>query len=441
MRKPQENLVMRPNSGREKNYTEDELTCLTKMNDLYTHVTFGSTSEIYSKSYGENGYVNWEKIPKNIFGDRFLHLEEICYMNAGIAWLSWKGKSHKKGVYFYPKKGEVFPFHSGRLNTFLGFAVEPKNGDVSPFLDLVERYICQEDKAASKYLLDWCAHLVQVPWEKPTVSVVLTGEQGTGKGTFAEALLMIMGGHGKPLNGPGLLTGKFNSVVDEVLLIFADEVSLVDKKHSERLKPIISEKALTVEPKNKEARSIRNYTRLIFASNDKRVLNAGAKERRYFVLETSSKIAQNHKYFDKYSKWLHSCGPSKLLYYLQQRDISGFNPRQAPRTTWLRHEILSGLDIVDQYIMEELSRQKPFGVDNFVEPSAIVARYRSFLPPELPNISTASGRSVIGKKLKSLNVKKIETYGKTYYDIRAIDEMKQQFVDSVGLELEDAFEY
>jgi hypothetical protein len=35
--------------------------------------------------------------------------------------------------------------------------------------------IADGDREKSEYILDWCAHMVQRPWEKPGVALVLKG--------------------------------------------------------------------------------------------------------------------------------------------------------------------------------------------------------------------------------------------------------------------------
>ena len=42
-----------------------------------------------------------------------------------------------------------------------------------PFLDHLKTIICQDGGEQYEYLLNWCAHLIQKPWEKPAVALVL----------------------------------------------------------------------------------------------------------------------------------------------------------------------------------------------------------------------------------------------------------------------------
>ncbi|MFI3135943.1 MAG: hypothetical protein QX197_04120, partial [Methylococcaceae bacterium] len=57
-------------------------------------------------------------------------------------------------------------------------------------------------------------------------AIVLKSVEGTGKGAMVEPLLMILGTHGNKTNGSYSLAGRFNGIVANRLLIFADEVDL-----------------------------------------------------------------------------------------------------------------------------------------------------------------------------------------------------------------------
>ena len=128
----------------------------------------------------------------------------------------------------------------------MGLNLDGEEGDVSPFLTLAQKHICQEQRVTYEYLLDWLAHLIQKPEQKPSVAIILNGEQGTGKGALVEPMLRIFGSHAARTNGPALITGRFNSIVEDKLLIFMDETSVVEPAFVNRLKPFISENTLTI---------------------------------------------------------------------------------------------------------------------------------------------------------------------------------------------------
>ena len=89
------------------------------------------------------------------------------------------------------------------FNFWPGFGVEIRHVD-DDFLewndkwklviDFINDIICSDDDASYEYLQQWIGHLVQKPWEKPEVSIVLIGTKGTGKSLFAKFLERLIDG-------------------------------------------------------------------------------------------------------------------------------------------------------------------------------------------------------------------------------------------------------
>ena len=99
------------------------------------------------------------------------------------------------------------------------------------------------------------AHLLQKPDEKPTTAILLRSVEGTGKGTMVKPLLAMVGAQGAHINGHHHITGQFNSVIANKLLIFADEVDLSASQVADKLKALISEPIVQLERKGTRTHS------------------------------------------------------------------------------------------------------------------------------------------------------------------------------------------
>ncbi|HFL4350909.1 TPA: primase-helicase family protein, partial [Escherichia coli] len=117
----------------------------------------------------------------------------------------------------------------------------------------------------------WMAHIIQKPDEKPSVAIVMKSVPGTGKGTTVKPLLQILGQYAAHINGAGHISGRFNSILANKLLVFADEVTIHKPSEADRLKAIISEPTFNLERKGIDAEPMPNFARLIFASNSTQV--------------------------------------------------------------------------------------------------------------------------------------------------------------------------
>ena len=98
-------------------------------------------------------------------------------------------------------------------------------------IDFINDIICSGDDASYEYLKHWIGHVLQRPWEKPEVSIVLIGTKGTGKSLFAKFLERLIDGarkyclYYKTVKEKDF-TGNFNDHLRHKLLLIIDEASL-----------------------------------------------------------------------------------------------------------------------------------------------------------------------------------------------------------------------
>ncbi|GAC15488.1 primase-helicase family protein [Aliiglaciecola lipolytica] len=384
-----------------KTLTESDIQILNELNSLYAHTTSGCKHCIVSlrKDAVSTETHSFESLTE--FKNRFLHEPKLVGKNRGDAWLKWSGKKYFPDGLAYCPDDKLCP--TTQYNLYTGFAVKPKEGEITPFIDHIHEVICDGQTEVSHYLLQYFAHMIQKPQEKPSVAVVMKSVQGAGKGSMMEPFKQILGANVTQTNGAYLVAGRFNNSIGNRILVFADEVELTNKKIADKLKALISEKSVYLERKGFDAVEFPNYLRFIFASNHDHVLLAGIKERRYLVLEPSDKFAQDKAYFNRYFEWLDNDGAAHLLHYLQNMDISDFDPRRAPITKALQDEILANLSPQQEYLIYELSLEKPFGACR-VSPNDVFVRFDDFLKEKQIRFSMPQIRSIIGKLFSKLGI-------------------------------------
>jgi putative DNA primase/helicase len=423
-----------------KELDDDEVSQLMAMNKLYTHVLFGSKNKIVclksSETYGQ-AHVFMAMVE---FTHYTSDLPNIAGRNAGNAWTKWPGKNKKlDGVGFYPNENEC-PL--GFFNTYIKPNVHAIEGDCSAYLEHLRDVICDQDLKAYEYLIQYFAHIVQKPQQKPNVAIVMKSVEGAGKGTMMKPLLQIFGAQGIHLNGDRHLTGQFNGVVANKLLIFADEVNLTSATTADKLKAFISESTVQMEKKGLEAIEIPNYARVIFASNRSHVIAAGTKERRYLVLEPSPIKAQDSQHFNALHQWIENGGASRLLRYLLDIDLETFNPFKAPSTTALIDQKLQSLSNAHQYIFEQLINHTGFATTARISATELLNEYQFWC--DAKNISTkpAASRSQIGKLLTAIagpSCGRSDRKEGKFYELPGIQIMREKFAELLNLEARDIF--
>jgi len=421
--------------------SDSDIEILKDLNKKYAQVSFAGKNIIVSgKECPIQGEVYTFESPSDFKG-KFWHKHYIGIgrqKNQGSVWLQWPGKNYlPNGAGFYPDPKKC---PKGVFNFYRGFRVKPIEGDCTLYLDHLLKVICDGDEVSFNYLIGFLAHMVQQPDIKPSVAIVLKSVEGTGKGTMVSPVLKMLGSHGIQTNGAYAIAGRFNSSMANKLLAFCDEVEMIDKYLSDRIKALISESTVNLERKGLEIEPLPNYCRFIFASNHTRVINAGIRERRYLVLEPSADKAQDSDYFEKLWGWVNNGGSSKLLHYLMNVDISEFNPYKCPQTKALIAEKLDNLGGINRYFYNEIMLPEPFAGRARINAHELVEDFIKRSKEDDLKVNIASARSLTGKMMAKLN---IEVRGRSdrgqgkYYDLPIRSELVQQFADFLDIPVKE----
>jgi hypothetical protein len=245
---------------------------------------------------------------------------------------------------------------NGCFNFWRGWGVIAKKGECNLYLHHVRNIICDGDEAKYKILMQFLAHAVQRPFEKPGFMVVLIGNEGTGKGQFVHGVGAIFGAHYQSQLDSKALTGQFNGELGDAIFCFADEVTLTGQSNeTERLKKLITEPFFRYERKGHDAYELRSHHRFVLATNSEHAVRAGSNARRFYVMRMSTKKQQNHRYFEALRNELDHGGREALHYHLlHEVDISDFNHHKAPATEELLEQKLLSLSAIDNWIFDQL---------------------------------------------------------------------------------------
>jgi phage/plasmid-associated DNA primase len=277
----------------------------------------------------------------------------------GSYWLSHPQRRQFEGIGFYPKGAP-----KGYYNLWNGFAVEPREGDCSLFLEHIRENIANSDEAVYNYIIAWCAHMIQKPDELVGTAIVMRGLMGTGKGVFANGIGSLLGQHYIVANNSAHLVGKFNGHLKGKVLLHADEAFWGGDKQAEgTLKSMVTEPLLTIEEKGVNAYTIKNNIHMIFSTNNDWAVPAGAQERRFFVIDVGDKHMQDRPYFKKIQDQLDNGGREALLHYLMNYDLSSIDVGVFPKTNALLETKILSMSPIQKFLYAVLSKGnlKPYG--------------------------------------------------------------------------------
>jgi hypothetical protein len=257
--------------------------------------------------------------------------------NALIEWTKWPRQKRHVGLKYSPGGPEVL--EGNYLNTWRGWGVTPKKGDVSNFKKLLD-HVFGESKEVRDWVLKWLAYPLQNPGSKLYTAVVLwSNEQGSGKSLLGYSLKRVYGDNFVVI-GEQELHGQFNGWRANKQFVLGEEITGSDRRsEANRLKAIVTGETVRVNMKHQQEYEVEDRGNYLFTSNGPDAFLIDMHDRRYVVHESMSttpkEMRQTETWFtNTYDPWYRSEeGAAALFHYLMNVDLTGFNPRQrAPMT-------------------------------------------------------------------------------------------------------------
>lgn len=252
------------------------------------------------------------------------------------AWNAFQSYIHLFGVRdccFNSSNPSVF-------SIFQGFKYEPSekldNRKIEFFLDFVRDVIANEDIRVYEYLLNWMAFIIQNPGKKTETCLVLRGAQGIGKNRFTDTFGELLAGYFESnITEIDHLTGTFNSVIENKMLIVCNEMRNVGTSrltNFDTLKSIISDSRIYINEKYQPKRTSENVANLIICSNNTFPVKIESGDRRYLVLDVNPKYKGRFDFWTSFEQRKNPEFYSHLMKFLLDRDILMFNSREMPYT-------------------------------------------------------------------------------------------------------------
>jgi Family of unknown function (DUF5906) len=326
-------------------------------------------------NYGNRCVIlSWElwEINRNVIIPTFQRFEDFKhrYMNrfvwrqtrsgmekvaAGEFWLKHPNRITYDSIAFRPNQPQVLP--DNRLNLWRGFGVFPRKGSWKLMRNHIYRVLAAGDRKAGRYIIRWLAYAVQHPDLVGETVLVLQGNEGTGKGTLARAMLRIFGPHGLPVSQPKHLTGGFSGHLQHCCFLFLDEAFWAGDVQAEgRLKNLVTEDTITIEPKYFTPFQVPNLLHILMSSNNDWVVPAGPHARRYAVFKVSDERMDDFAYFSALRAELDNGGVEAMLFDLLRLDLGNWHPMQIYKTAALteqKQRSLRGLNAWIETILQE----------------------------------------------------------------------------------------
>jgi hypothetical protein len=258
-----------------------------------------------------------------------------------VLWAEWRDRKEYAGIGFYPDN--IVP--DGYYNLWRGFKVKPREGKWDKLEHHILVNLCRGEQAHYTWLLDWIADIFQNPTKKKDTHVVLRGKEGVGKTKICEIISHLLGTDAAMLlQSKADLLGHFNDHLERLLFAQVSEAFWAGDKESEgTLKSFADARNVPYRTKFLSQRTGKNYTRLMFSSNEEWVVPAWSGGRRWFVLDVGDAHEQDHAYFAAIDEQMDAGGFEAFLHALLTRRITS-NLRAAPQTEALLEQRIASFD-------------------------------------------------------------------------------------------------
>lgn len=235
-----------------------------------------------------------------------------------------------------------------------------------PFLDHV-RLVFNKPGDADQFL-DYMAHRVQKPGQKPRFALLIAGEQGVGKDTAIAMCTPSIGAWNIANIDPSAFEGSFNEHAAKVLVVISEAANTNEMNKwafNEATKVLIAGQPdyATINPKYGQKYSVRLHNGTIVTTNHMTTgIYIPPGDRRYDVIDSATKLEMGLAdaetralYFEELWRWFNEeSGDEHIAALLHERDISKFSPSSGQRITIAHKLVVSAGFSGDDWLTDAL---------------------------------------------------------------------------------------
>lgn len=324
---------------------EDDI--IVRMNKKYGVADISGKTVILYEHWNEAGEAFETVYSQPQFLDTLTKNEQIKFqgvqggsLSAYKYWERHEQRNTFDGVVFEPRAdilrrpGVVRTLQQGgTYNLFQGYILDPAAAtSCNLIIDHIKEVWCSGIEAEYKYVFAWLAHLMQKPQEVSTTALVMQSVPGAGKGIIIDNILVYtFGVHALSTANQDDITGRFNAHMGMNVFLYANEMAYTAQASIKSLlKTMMTDTYRNIEAKNVNKIKARNYTSVIFSSNDSWLLAIEAGDRRYVYLTVSQHRVGDTEYFKKLKEEIDNGGREAFVQWLLQYDYSSIDLTKIP---------------------------------------------------------------------------------------------------------------
>lgn len=329
-------------------------------------------------------------------------------VSAAATWLKWPMRREVGRLTYQPGQPTHIVNGEALFNIWPGWGVEPKPGDVQPFLDLLDHLFQHTEPGSKEWFLSWCAYPLQHPGTKLFSSAVLHGiRHGTGKSLVGYTLGRIYGKNFTEINQMDLHS-SFNEWAEGRQFVLGDDVTGSNKRaDADFLKKMITQRELRVNTKFIPSYVVPDCINYFFTANHPDSFFLEDDDRRFYIHEVQVGPLPE-EFYAEYDLWLDTGGSSAVFDYLLNYDTGSFNPAAPAFKSTAKERMIANV----QSDLAGWVRQLIMTPDQVLRVGEIVIKRALFTSRELLQFYDPTGRTGttangLGRELARAGVRQV----------------------------------
>lgn len=226
------------------------------------------------------------------------------------------------------------------VNLFNGWKMKPKKGSHLKIQTLLS-HLCDGNEDLMTWIERWLAYPMRNRGAKMETSIIMHGDEGSGKNFFFERVIKRIYGEYGYVIGNAQLESQFNDWASKKLFMVADEVvTRSELKHMKgKLKYLVSGDMIIINPKGLPEHGEANHMNFVFLSNELQPLALDKTDRRYLVIWTPPALTR--EFYVEVAQEIDAGGIEAYFHYLlHELDMGDFNEHTKPLYTAAKDDLI-----------------------------------------------------------------------------------------------------
>jgi hypothetical protein len=232
-------------------------------------------------------------------------------------------------------------------------------------LNIIKHHIlilCNHCTEVAHYVEMWIAQMIQYPAMKSNCPILIS-KQGAGKGTLLQFISQMIGKtkYHETTTPERDVWGSFNSIMSDCYLVNLNELSKAQTNDAMGvIKGLITDGALTINPKGVAQYKIDSFHRFIITTNKEDPIPTQHDDRRFFIIRSSDELIGNKAYFNNMYALLKDQDVKSTIfnYFKTLPDADRFSDLPIPKTEYQQNIQDGNMSIPEQWLRDYVLDKK-----------------------------------------------------------------------------------